>query len=362
MSTSNQYRQRVRQAQEKIAHLQRDKGNLAKRAADLQSRISSASQAVNRTNSESTIRSKLREIEQKTKDLATTEGKIADVEGKLAAEQKRLSDAQQSLAKEEERESQKRQRDADRAARQHENRMRQIHGTLAEHESLHRETCAAIEQLSKLPERIVVLFLASNPLDQQQLRLDEEARAIQEMIRKSQYRDSVKLESRWAVRPMDVLQAINEHKPAIVHFSGHGSKQDEIVFQDEAGKTKLVSKEAIVQVMRACSGDIRLVFFNTCYSRNQAEEVVAHVEAAVGMNTSIGDEAARVFASQFYSAIGFGKSVARAFEQAKALLLLEGIREEDTPELFVANAVDAESLVIVRPHDDESDEALVENR
>ena len=107
--------------------------------------------------------------------------------------------------------------------------------------------------------------------------------------------------------------------------------------------------------MRACSGDIRLVFFNTCYSRNQAEDVVEHVEAAVGMNTSIGDEAARIFASQFYSAIGFGKSVAEAFEQAKALLLLEGIGEQDTPELFVASGVDAQSLVLVHPPGDESD-------
>lgn len=39
------------------------------------------------------------------------------------------------------------------------------------------------------------------------------------MIRKSEHRDSVKLESRWATRTIDILQAINEVDPTIVHFS-----------------------------------------------------------------------------------------------------------------------------------------------
>ncbi len=169
------------------------------------------------------------------------------------------------------------------------------------------------------------------------------------MIQKSKHRDSVKFESRWAIRPMDLLQAINEFNPTIIHFSGHGSDQDEIVFQDSNGNSKLVSKEAIVQTMMASSESIRLVFFNTCYSRNQAESVVQYVDAAIGMNTSIGDEAARIFSSQFYSSIGFGLSVKKSFEQAKALLMMEGISEENTPELFVRENIDPEELLIVKP-------------
>lgn len=210
-------------------------------------------------------------------------------------------------------------------------------------------TFNALEKLQQLPERITVLFLAANPVDQQQLRLDEEVRSISEMIRKSKHRDSVKLESRWAVRPLDVLQAINECRPHVVHFSGHGSDQDEIVFQDNSGNTKLVSKEAIVQTMAAGSDEIQLVFFNTCYSRGQAQAVVDHVPAAIGMKTSIGDEAARIFAAQFYSGIGFGLSIGRAFQQAKAAMMLEGIDEEDTPELFMAPGLAEDAIVLVRP-------------
>jgi hypothetical protein len=351
MASSSEYHRRVRQPQERIAGYQKEKGKLAKKVAELQKKIGTASQAASRARSESTLRSKQRDIERRSKELATTEGKIATVEGKIASEQKKLSAAQQSLAKEE-------QRLAKKSQHEREKQMREVTGKLTEHASLHKQTISAIEKLSQLPEKIVVLFLASNPLDQEQLRLDEEVRAIQEMIRKAEHRDSVSLVSVWAVQPMDVMQAINEHKPHIVHFSGHGSEHDEIVFQDDAGNTKLVSKDAIVQVMKACSGDIRLVFFNTCYSRNQAEAVVAHVEAAVGMNTSIGDEAARVFASQFYSAIGFGKSVQAAFEQGKALLMMEGISEEDTPELVVGDGIDADELIIVRPPEESEQESV----
>ena len=64
---------------------------------------------------------------------------------------------------------------------------------------------------------------------------------------------------------------------------------------------------------------------------------------------SIGDDAARIFSSQFYSSIGFGVSLGKAFEQAKALLMMEGIKEENTPELFVKEGLNADELIIVKP-------------
>ena len=353
MSLLDAYRRNVQRKSEEILRLQQDKAREQKKLADLSRKIQSASQAINRTKNASTIQSKLREIERHQSESAREEKKIADLETKIARKQKELGDEQKKVAREEEKEFKKRSREAEKQAREHQRRMSSISNTLAKHDRLHVETRSALERLEQLPDKIVVLFLAANPLDQQQLRLDEEARAIADMIRKTKHRDSVKLESYWAVRPMDILQALNEHTPAVVHFSGHGSDQDEIVFQNDHGNAKFVSKEAIVQTMMASSEGIRLVFFNTCYSRNQAEAVIEHVEAAIGMKTGIGDEAARVFASQFYSAIGFGLSVKKAFGQAKALIMMEGIPEEDTPELFVHDGLEPEELVIVRPQNDE---------
>ncbi len=349
MSLLNTYRRNVQRKTEEISRLQKDKASQKKKLADLTGKINRASQAISRTKSASTVQSKLREIERYQKEAAGIEKKVVDLETKIARKQKELGDERKKVDREEEKELKKRQRETEKQARNHERLMSDITGTLVKHEMLHSETQSTLEMLMQLPEKIVVLFMAANPIDQQQLRLDEEARAISEMIRKSQHRDAVKLESCWAVQPLDVLQAINEFKPAIVHFSGHGSDRDEIVFQDDSGRAKLVTKEAIVQTMMAGSDSIRLVFINTCYSRGQAESVVKYVEVAIGMNTAIGDDAARIFAAYFYSAIGFGLSVQKAFEQAKAALMLEGIKEEDTPELFTQEGLDPEEIIIVKP-------------
>lgn len=349
MSILDSYRRNVVRKREEITKLQQGKAKEQTKIANLLGKINSASQAISRTSNTSTAKSKLREIERHQKDQAAAEKRVADFDNKMARKQKELSDEQNKVAREEDKESKARQKESERQAREHQSRMNKINRTLNTHEGLHRSTITAIKKLQDLPEKIVVLFLASNPVDAPQLRLDEEARSITDMIRKAKHRDSVLFESRWAVQPMDVLQAINELNPTIVHFSGHGSDSDEIVFQDTSGNAKLVSKEAIVQTMMASSSDLRLVFFNTCYSYNQAEAVTHHIEAAIGMNTSIGDDAARIFSSQFYSAIGFGLSIQKAFDQAKALLMMEGLKEEDTPELFVQKGLDAKELIIVRP-------------
>ena len=349
MPMIDQFRRRVHQAGANIAKLQKDKSGLVTKRADVHKKINDANKAASTTRNDSIRNMKQREIERLHRELSSNESKIATIDGKIAAEQKKLNDAQKSLSNEEVKEGKRQQREAQLLDRQTKQTMAKLGNQLREQDNRYQGAMSEIEKLKNLPEKITVLFLASNPLDQAQLRLDEEARAIQEMIRKSEHRDAVTLESRWAVRPLDVLEAINECNPRVVHFSGHGSDNDEIVFQDESGIAKPVTKEAIVQVMRAGSGSIHLVVFNICYSSNQAEAVVGHVEAAVGMNTSIGDDAARTFAAQFYSAIGFGKSVNEAFEQAKAALMLENIPEEDTPELFVADGLDASELYIVRP-------------
>lgn len=345
---SDYYRRQVQSHQQTIARLQRDKGREAERVADYQKRSNQASSSASRASSASSAQSYYRDAQRYADQAVAAQKNVARIEDKIAQEQSRMADAQRNLAREEQREADKRYRDQERQAREHEQSMKSMNTTLSHHNVLHARTLNAIEKLSQLPEKVTVLFMAANPLDLEQLRLDEEARSITEMLRKSAHGDAVTLQSCWAVRPLDVLQALNEHRPRIIHFSGHGSEQDEIVFQDSSGQAKLVSKEAIVQTL-AAAGDIRLVFFNTCYSRNQAEAVVKHVHAAIGMKTSIGDTAARTFAAQFYSAIGFGLSVGKAFAQAKAALLLEGIPEHETPELFVADGLNANDLILVKP-------------
>ena len=96
-------------------------------------------------------------------------------------------------------------------------------------------------------------------------------------------------------------------------------------------------------------GNIRLVFLNACYSREQALALVETIDCVIGMKESIGDDAAIAFASSFYRAVGFGCSLQEAFEQGRISLLLEGIPEEDIPELLVKKGVDAKKVLLIVP-------------
>ncbi|MDN3398284.1 hypothetical protein QL919_06030 [Psychrobacter sp. APC 3426] len=344
MSSIDNYQRNIQRKRKELQNLMQLKNREQLKTNTLNSKINSTSLALSKTKIVSTAKSKIRDIDRFRSQVLVIDKKIVDYEKKINSKNKQIFDEEKKLVRAQDNESKSKQKEQL-------SNLNEIKTTLFEHEGVHEKMTANIKTLQNLPEKINVLFLASNPIDVQQLRLDEEARSIKEMIRKTKFRDSVLFESRWAVQPMDVLQAINELNPTVVHFSGHGSDSDsdEIVFQDAEGKAKLISKEAIVQTMMASSNTIRLVFFNTCYSHNQARSVVEHVEAAIGMNTTIGDNAARIFSSQFYSAIGFGISLGKAFEQAKALLMMEGIKEENTPELFIKEGLDAYELIIVKP-------------
>lgn len=347
--SSDTYRNNIMRKKSELAKLQSKRASESKKIPSQTSKIISAKKTLQSTKSTPTMNSKFREIENAEKNLATIDKKLADIDGKIAKKQKEIFDEEKKFRQEEGREQKKRE-DADKKRLADSTRhMKQMESTLKSHEQSQFQIQRDIIDLKSIPETITVLFMASNPVGSAQLRLDEESRSITEMIRKSEHRDSVKFESRWATRPMDILQAINELQPDIVHFSGHGSDEDELVLQDDSGNPKFVSKEAIVQVMMASSGKIRLVFFNTCFSYTQAQAVVEHVEVTIGMTTSIGDHAARVFAAQFYSSIGFGLSVQQAFNQAKAALMLEGISEENTPKLYIKDGLDSEQIIIVRP-------------
>lgn len=194
-----------------------------------------------------------------------------------------------------------------------------------------------------------ILFLAANPTRITQLALDEECRQITEKIRAADHRDSLELITRWAVRPEDLLQHLNEHRPHVVHFSGHGTSTEEIILLDKDRNPMTVPAPALKQLFGTLKDNIRVVVLNACFSEPQATAITEVVDCAVGMNKAIGDDAAIAFAAAFYQAIGFGRSVKVAFESGKTALMLAGIPEEKTPELLCRKGVDPATLVIIQP-------------
>lgn len=340
MSLIDSYRRSAQDTSKKIVVAQDKKSKETQNISKESTKIANLKRQISTSNSVSTINSKLKEITRcetvitkSYENIAKQEKEIANLEKKKAEYQNKASTEEIKLAKQN-------QMKTDRANKEQAKIMANLSSTVKNHD-------VEIKKLKELPKKITVLFLASNPRDQGQLGLDIEVRSIGEQISKARHRDSVKLESRWAVRPGDILHHMNTCEPTIVHFSGHGSDDDELVLMNNNNETKLVSLEAIVQAMSVANENLRLVFFNTCSSYNQASFVTEHIECAIGMTESITDEAAQYFSAQFYSSISFGLSVQKSFDQARAALMLEGIGEAEIPMLYVKDGLLASEIYLL---------------
>ena len=206
-----------------------------------------------------------------------------------------------------------------------------------------------------------VLFLAANPVETQLLQIGEECRAIEEKIRAARFREKLRFRSRWAARPDDLLQALHEDDPTVLHFSGHGVGAQGLLFLAEDGHALLVNSDGLGQVIRAAGDSIQLVVLNACYSRIQAEALVLHVPCVIGMPSAIGDKSAIVYAAELYRALAFGKSVANAHQCGLAALALhsmagttrdvdmvEAVLRTAPPELLARTGVDASHVHIVQ--------------
>ncbi|MBW4450428.1 MAG: tetratricopeptide repeat protein [Spirirestis rafaelensis WJT71-NPBG6] len=185
-----------------------------------------------------------------------------------------------------------------------------------------------------------ILILAANPKQTSRLRLDEEVRDIKEGLRLSQQRDTFILQQEWAVRPRDVRRAVLDFRPNIIHFSGHGAGSTGLSFEDETGKEKLVTAQALAGLFEQLANQLECVLLNACYSEEQAVAIAQHIDYVIGMNAPIGDKAAKVFAVGFYDALARynsqddkGSAIEFAFNIACNAIELDGVSGESIPVL-----------------------------
>lgn len=183
------------------------------------------------------------------------------------------------------------------------------------------------------------LLLASCPIDQGRLRLDEEVRDLTEQIElvKDKKVDLV-LNCKWAVRTDQIQKEILNCMPDILHFSGHGGFGN-IVFEDVNGNASLVDSADISELISLIT-NIKCVILNCCYSESVAQEIVgcadSVVKCVIGCDSSIDDKAAVIFSRAFYRSIAHGKDYEAAFKFAKNDVSLNGYKKESVKYKIIA--------------------------
>lgn len=364
-------RQALKQAQRNLDSAIKRHADASKKQGKLENDISTLEGRAAKSRSDSQTRSYRRQIEGKQRQLSGTRDevsrrrtdevkakeKVGKAEEKLRSEEEAERKREVSADKQKKRRDDQRQRQTERSEADQRRRENQARAA-AEAERARREAeqdhkITELEQRleeanrQKAPSEVGVLLLASSPEDQGALRLDKETREIEKRVRASDYRDSIYFRPRMARQLTDLLDDLNEMRPTVLHFSGHGSDSG-LAFEDENGSTQALGNAMLGRLLTAAAGGVQLILFNSCDSATQAEVAIQHVDLAIGMDTAIDDQDAKVFAGQFYNALGFGRSVADAFREAKVQVEFAG-GDGEAPQLLCRDGVDPETVVLVNP-------------
>jgi hypothetical protein len=168
-----------------------------------------------------------------------------------------------------------------------------------------------------------ILFLAANPAETTELALAEECRGIEREVRATELRDLINFQPRLAVTPMDMLRHLDETRPVIAHFSGHGTPAG-LVLNSEDDGSRVLSPDSLRTVLASAGTSVRVVVLNACYSAGLAHELTEVVDHVIGMSGLVHDRAARQFAIAFYCALGNGRDLENAVAQGRAALASAG--------------------------------------
>ena len=186
-----------------------------------------------------------------------------------------------------------------------------------------------------------LLFAYSTPLNVSTLRLGTEEKQIKEALRAITDRDKIHIDTIPAVELKDFSNAFNRYRPNILHISSHGN-QEHIALENEKGQAITVDGDMLINIVKLAGKQLKIVVLNACESSKMAASLTDVVDVTIGMNMSIGDNAARAFAVQLYSSIGENIPIGLAFEQAKFAISANGISEADTPVLHYRKGIHPE--------------------
>lgn len=199
----------------------------------------------------------------------------------------------------------------------------------------------------QLPLRILVVI--SNPSDVPPLDIEQEKGIIQDALANLVEKGLAKLQFVERATIAEINQAMRSFQPHVFHFIGHAyfDEQAYAVLENE-NKLALPVDERTFREFFAGAPEIRLAVLNACQS---ATASVTHsltglaprllekqLSAVVAMQYPLLDQAALIFAREFYRSLALGLPVDAAISEARKGIFMEmgrSVRDWGTPVLMM---------------------------
>ena len=195
--------------------------------------------------------------------------------------------------------------------------------------------------------KINLQFVNANPIADATLDVDIEKRDIQEILEHvAEPHDSP------AARLTDLAIALRKYEPRIVHFMGHGTPFQELMFLDENDHAYGAHREAIRDLFETHKAAVRLVVLNCCYGQKQADMIHEHIGSVIGIDRTVDDKIALQYAKHLYRVLAHGEKIDLAHKEAcKVILKDKRIADENLPRLW-NRAKGARAIIIPKANSD----------
>ena len=197
-------------------------------------------------------------------------------------------------------------------------------------------------------KQLRIAYLVTNPEPSATLNTLQEAKQVAKAIDTSPL--SAKIDLRPFLAPSfdDLIDALNQFKPHLVHFSGHGGNET-LLFDNENigqfGGTAL-DFETIVELLDAVDFKPKGLVLMACDTVSGAKKFLDHTSFVVAMADSIDDDAASDFSVRFYKSLCSGVELETAVKQGKVSIKAKGYADADLPTLLTkADGIRTKPLV-----------------
>lgn len=149
-----------------------------------------------------------------------------------------------------------------------------------------------IANLVKAASKLRVLYLMASPATEGsiRLRIDAEVNNVLRTLRGARYRDRIDLQMRPVATIEDLLNGLNDHRPHVIHFSGHAGGG--LLFDNASAidpGEHLVGYRSVARLLSATDHPPTQIVLNACETLEGADELLVAAPVVIAMSDSVGD-------------------------------------------------------------------------